>query len=296
MDPDYALLARVVAAGSLSAAGREMGLSASMVSKRIGRLEARLGVQLLHRTTRRIALTEAGARFHGELVEILARLGAAEAALTGAAAGAVGPLSVSAPTSFGRLHVVPHLPAFLAAYPKVALRFDLSDAYVDLIGGRVDVAIRIAARVDAGLAAVRLAANARVVCAAPAYLAVHGAPGSPEDLARHRVLAAEGQMPWRLARGRREVVVDLPSAVATNSSEVVRELALGGAGVALRSLWDVGEALRDGRLVRVLPGWEGTRGAAIWTVRRAGGYPVPAAEAFVAFMAGRIDGGDWGDV
>ena len=84
MDPDYALLARVVAAGSLSAAGREMGLSASMVSKRIGRLEARLGVQLLHRTTRRIALTEAGARFQGELVEILARLGAAEAARTGA--------------------------------------------------------------------------------------------------------------------------------------------------------------------------------------------------------------------
>ena len=162
MDPDYALFARVVAAGSLSAAGRETGLSPSMVSKRMARLEQRLGVQLLHRTTRRLALTEAGGRFHGELVEILARLAEAEARLTGS--GAAGRLRVSAPTSFGRLHIASHLHRFMAAYPRVELSFNVSDSYVDRIGGEVDIAVRITARVEDGLDAVRLAPNRRVIC------------------------------------------------------------------------------------------------------------------------------------
>ena len=294
MDPDYALFARVVAAGSLSAAGREAGLSASMVSKRMARLEQRLGVQLLHRTTRRLALTEAGGRFHGELVEILARLAEAEGRLTGS--GAAGRLRVSAPTSFGRLHVAPYLHHFMAAYPRVELSFNVSDSYLDLIGGEVDIAVRITARVEDGLDAVRLASNRRVICATPAYCERAGMPQSVSDLARHRLLAAEGQIPWRLTDGAHQATVDHRPALRTNSSEIVRELALAGGGIALRSLWDVGDALRKGRLLRVLPEWEGSHDVAIYAVRRRSPFAVPAVEAFIAFLAEHIHAEAWNDI
>ncbi len=143
-DPDYALFVAVAEAGSLSAAARALRLSPAMVSKRLQRLEQRLGVTLVHRTTRRLALTTAGERFRADLGDILGALDAAEARVTGARTAPAGPLHVSAPTSFGRLHVAPHLGRFVAACPAVELRFDLDDGFVDLFGARVDCAIRIA--------------------------------------------------------------------------------------------------------------------------------------------------------
>src|SRR5436305_380541 len=142
LDPDYELFARVVDAGSLSAAGRALGISPAMASKRLARLEERLGVRLVHRTTRRLALTEPGARFHADLIAILATMREAEARVTGVRAAPSGPLRVSAPTSFGRLHIAPHLHRFLDDHPAVALEFNLSDGFVDLIGERIDVADR----------------------------------------------------------------------------------------------------------------------------------------------------------
>ena len=239
MDADYALLARVVEAGSLSAAGRQMGLSPAMVSKRLARLEARLGVKLVHRTTRRLTLTEAGERFHADVVSILEAVRAAEERLTGGGQRPAGPLRVAAPTSFGRLHVAPHVPTFLQRYPQVDLRIELSDTFSDLVADRIDVAIRIAPEIPAGLIATRLADSRRVLCAAPAYLQRCGTPETLKDLAdagQHRLLAADGQLPWRLVRGKQAVLVEGSSRVRTNSSEVVRELCVGGVGIALRSL------------------------------------------------------------
>ncbi|NYD90331.1 LysR family transcriptional regulator [Sphingomonas melonis] len=292
-DPDYALFVAVADGGSLSAAARGLGISPAMVSKRLQRLENRLGVSLVHRTTRRLVLTEAGARFRDDLAEVVAALGAAEARVTGARDAPAGPLRVSAPTSFGRLHVAPHLGAFLAAYPAVDLRFDLSDRFVDLLGERVDCAIRIARAVPDALVAHRLGESRRILCAAPAYLADHGQPATIRDLARHRLLAADGQMPWRLAAGSRNVAIDHVSHVRTNSSEMVRELALGGVGIALRSLWDVGDALRDGRLVRVLPDWEGSAEVGIFAVHLRSPMVSAAVGAFVAFLHGTIDPARW---
>ena len=296
MDADYALLARVVEAGSLSAAGRQMGLSPAMVSKRLARLEARLGVKLVHRTTRRLTLTEAGERFHADVVAILEAVRAAEERLTGAGQRPAGPLRVAAPTSFGRLHVAPHLPAFLERYRQVDLRIELSDTFSDLVAERIDVAIRIAPEIPAGLVATRLAHSRRVLCAAPAYLQNYGAPESLKDLAdtrRHRLLAADGQLPWRLVRGKQAVLVQGSSHVRTNSSEVVRELCVGGVGIALRSLWDVSKLLAEGSLVRLLPDYEGSLDVAIYAVRPKAAVEAPAVAAFVAFMAERLGAARW---
>lgn len=267
----------VVAAGSLSAAARARGISPAMVSKRIARLEARLGVRLLHRTTRRLDLTPRGARFHEDMVAVLAAIAEAEARV-GEREGAVqGPLRMSAPTSFGRLHLAPYLAPFLDRYPEVRLQLDLSDSFEDLIASRMDLAVRIASEAPAGLTAHRLAPSPRVLCAAPAYLAAHGAPEGIDALPDHRLLAADGQMPWRLAGPQGPRAIDRPSGVGTNSSEVVRELALAGVGIALRSIWDVGRELADGRLVRVLPGWRGSSEAAVYAVHVPGPLPRAAA-------------------
>lgn len=295
LDPDYELFARVVEAGSLSAAARTLRLSPAMVSKRLSRLEERLGVRLLHRTTRRLVTTAAGERFHADLLAILSATAAAEARLTDAAAVPSGVLRVSAPTSFGRLYVAPHLHRFVADYPAVSLALDLDDGFVDLLAGGVDCAVRIAASVPPGLAAHRLADSRRLLCAAPGYLAEHGTPASLAELRQHRLLAAAGQLPWRLASAGRGATVEGRSVVATNSSELVRELALTGVGIALRSRWDVHDALARGDLVRVLPAWEGSADVGIYAVHPPGPYVPPAVSAFVAFLRATMDPARWGD-
>lgn len=286
MDPDYALFARIVEAGSLSAAGRAVGLSPAMVSKRLARLEARLGVTLVNRTTRRLALTETGARFHADVVAILAAIREAEERLSGERGTIAGPLRVSAPTSFGRLHVAPYLKRFLDAHPAVELELNLSDGFSDLMAEKIDLAIRITPKVEPGLSARRLATSRRILCAAPAYVEAHGGPAALGELRGHRLLAADGQMPWRLTGpGGRTAQVDGRSHVRTNSSEVVRELALAGVGIALRSLWDISDDLAAGRLVRILPDHEGPADVGIYAVTPKLPRPLPSAAAFADFLA-----------
>ena len=293
MDPDYLLFARAVEAGSLSAAGRLLNISPAMMSKRLSRLEARLGVRLIHRTTRRLALTEEGASLHRDLVAILDAIQQAEQRVTNRHRTASGPLRISAPTSFGRLHVAPHVARFLDLHPRVDLQLNLTDAYEDLLAERIDVAIRITSDIPAHLEGHVLAANRRILCASPAYLAAHGAPGKIADLAHHRLLAADGQLPWRLVNGRARKLVDGQSHVRTNSSEIVRELALTGVGIALRSLWDVGELIAQGSLVRVLDSWEGPADLAVHAVHpRAAGRPA-AVDAFIAFLRESFSDASW---
>ncbi|MEI5687386.1 LysR family transcriptional regulator [Sphingomonas kyungheensis] len=292
-DPDYALFVAIADAGSLSAAARSLGSSPAMVSKRLQRLEHRLGVTLVQRTTRRLVLTEAGSRFRDDLRAILDTLGTAEARVTGGQGAPVGRLHVSAPTSFGRLHVAPYLGRFLARHPRIDLAFDLSDAYVDLLTARVDCAIRIARDIPPPLVGHRLAPSRRILCAAPGYLAEHGTPATIESLDAHRLIAADGQMPWQLATAGRAVTIERPSHVRTNSSEMVRELAVAGVGVALRSWWDIGAAIRSGELVRVLPDWHGSAAVAIHAVHLRRPATPAAVAAFVAFLRETIDPAVW---
>jgi DNA-binding transcriptional LysR family regulator len=281
MDREYELYARVIETGSLAAAGRSLNLSPAMVSKRIAALEERLGARLLHRTTRKLATTEAGQRFYERVSEILAASREAESLVTGAAGEPTGRLKLTAPTSFGRLHVAPHLKAFLDRWPRLEIELDLSDGYVDLLGERIDLAIRIAPGVETGLTGHRLAPNRRLLCASPAYLKQHGAPARVQDLRRHRLLAAEGQLPWRLHSKNGTLLIQGDSAVRTNSSEVVRELAIAGLGIALRSTWDVGNELRSGVLQVVLPDHPGAADVNIFAVHPVTNFVPPGVRAFI---------------
>lgn len=286
MDPDYELFAIIVDSGGLSTAARALGLSPAMISKRLQRLELRLGVRLLHRSTRRNALTPAGEELYHDLQRILAELKAAEERVRGDAVFPAGPLRISAPTSFGRMHIAPYLANFLDRYPDVDLTLDLSDDFIDIMAGQVDVAIRITDVIPAGLTAHRLAVNERVLCASPAYLAQYGEPGDVAALTRHRLLAASGQLPWKLVGPQGRVTIEGISHVRTNSSEVVRELTIAGAGIALRSIWDVTDALHDGRLHRILPQLAGSRDIAIHAIHPRNPLPRAATTGLIEFLRG----------
>ena len=200
----------VVARGSLSAAARAEGIAPAMIGRRLDALEARLGVKLLQRTTRKLVLTDEGAAFLEDCQRILAELEEAEAAVSERSARATGHLLVSAPAGFGRQHVAPLVPSFLAEHRDVTLNLNLNDRVVDVIGEGVDVAIRIASLSDSSLVGVKLADNHRVVVGAPAYLKRHGTPQTLADLARHNCLAisSEGsQRGWTFREDGKNVTV-----------------------------------------------------------------------------------------
>lgn len=263
---DLEIFARVVAAGSMSAAGRELGLSPAVVSKRLRRLEDRLGTRLLQRTTRQIALTEAGQGFYERVVAILAGVEEAESFVSRRSALARGTLKVSAPTSFGRMHIAPNLSAFMAENKDLSINLNLSDDLVDIVGEGYDVAIRIAELADSSLVARKLAPVRRVLCATPAYLAEHGTPLSLQELEMHNCITHHGAETWRLQSPDGIVSHRAMGNLITNSSEVVRESVLAGVGIALRSTWDVGDDLSTGTLVRVLPDYEASQNIAIHAI------------------------------
>jgi DNA-binding transcriptional LysR family regulator len=281
------IFARVVTTGSMSAAARELGVSPPVISKRIRSLEERLGTRLLQRTTRQLALTESGKGFYERVVAILASVDEAEAWVSRRAAAARGVLRVSAPTSFGRMHIAPHIMDFLKAYPDITLDLALSDQFVDIVAEGFDVAVRIADLQDSSLVAKRLAPNHRVLCAAPAYLAAAGEPRAIADLSGHKLLLHNGDQ-WRLESTGGAQTVKVDSAVRTNSSEVIREAVLSGIGIALRSTWDVGPEIDTGRLRIVLPAWQASSRVAVHAVYPSRRHLAHKVRVFMDFLADRF--------
>lgn len=254
---EMTVFAKTVAEGSLSAAGRELGISTAAVSRKLSALEARLGVRLLNRTTRRIALTDEGARYHEACVRILADIEDAEMAATEGRIEPQGVLKIALPASFGHRHVAPLVPQFAERFPKVRLALSLSDRKVSLIEEGFDLAVRIEELEDSSLAARKLAPNRRVVCASPAYLRRYGAPQTPRDLAAHNCLTTtEFDMLWdyKDASGR-PGEVRVAGRYSCDNWEVLRDWAIAGLGIALKSTWDVYRDLADGLLVPLLPGY-----------------------------------------
>lgn len=263
---DLEIFARVVTAGNMSAAGREMGLSPAVVSKRISHLEERLGARLFQRTTRQLTLTEAGQGFYDRVVNILAGIEEAEAFVTRRNAIPRGTLRVSIPTAFGRMHIAPYLCKFLEDYPDMRLDLELSDNFVDIVGDGFDAAIRIAELEDSSLVARKLAPNHRVICAAPSYLDRHGEPKTLADLSKFNCLTAAAQEVWRLQGPEGPVSIRANSNIRTNSTEVVRESVIAGLGVGLRSTWDVGPELKSGKLKIILPEYHESSRVAVYAV------------------------------
>jgi DNA-binding transcriptional LysR family regulator len=282
-----AVFSRVVAAGSLSAAARELGLSPALVSRRLAALESRLGIRLVHRTTRSLNLTVEGSRYYDACNRVLAEIEEADAEVSAGRVEPQGALKVALPASFGHQHVAPLVPQFAARYPKVQLALSLSDRSVNVMDEGFDVAVCIAELQDSSLAARRLAPNRRVVCASPAYLAAHGIPSTPEDLAKHNCLVtSEFAASWEYkAPDGRSASVRVQGRYACDNWEVLREWALAGLGIALKSTWDVYRQLQEGSLVALLPGYAFHSDVAIYAV-----YPhrrfLPAkTRVFIEFLA-----------
>lgn len=286
---DLALFLRVLDLGSISAAARSLDITAAGASQRLRRLERALGVRLLHRTTRRLHPTAEGARLAERGRALLDEAEALTEELGGPAVRGV--LRVTMPTAFGRLHVAPLFPAFLAAHPQLRIEAHFSDRYEDLVASGFDLALRVGELRDSALVARPLARNRRVLCAAPAYLERHGVPKRPQDLARHNCLVltnpGERQDIWRFRDGAGEVAVRVRGNLESNLGEVLREAAVAGLGIGLHSTWHVYGELRTGRLVPLLPRHPaaGTVISAVMPDRRL----VPArVRAFVAFLEQRI--------
>lgn len=252
--PALAAFARIVSAGSMSAAARELDLPLSVISKRMAQLEKSLGVRLLQRTTRRQALTEEGALLHARVLRILDEIEQAETLLSHSRREVSGLLRVTAPGEFGRQHIVPIVADFQRQHPQLAVQLDLSDAVMNLLESGHDLAIRFGSLEDSTLVARRLAPNYRVACAAPAYLAQHGTPSHPAELSQHRciLIGEQRRAEWRF-QGEEQVAVRVSGALITNDGQAAHALALQGAGIVVKSIWDVGDDILAGRLQRVLP-------------------------------------------
>lgn len=282
---DMAVFANVVASGGLTAAGRQLGMSPAVVSKRLRKLEEQLGARLLHRTTRQVSLTEAGQGYYDRVVEILADIEKAESFVSRRSESVRGVLKISAPTTFGRLHIAPHLHKFMQANTDVTVNLDLSDRFVDIVGEGFDIAIRIGTLDDSTLVAKKLASVRRVLCASPEYLESHPELKQLQQLDDHHCIATHNQNIWKLDGPNGPVDYRVHGDLQTNSSEVVREAVLAGSGIALRSTWDVGPELASGKLKILLSQYTGNKRAAIYALYPTRNFLPAKVRVFIEFLA-----------
>jgi DNA-binding transcriptional LysR family regulator len=252
---------RIVDAGSLSAAGRLLRLSLPAVSRQLAALETRLGVELIRRTTRRIALTETGTIYYQTCRRILAEIDEADEAASGLHGEPRGTLVVDGPGTFGHLYLAPLIPRFLARHPQLQLNLRLNDRLVDLIEERTDLLVRVGRVPDSTtLIARRLAQHPRVVCASPGYLARTKRPTRPEELAQHEcillsLLSAPDR--WELRATGESITVHVRGRVLINDGAAMRRTALADGGVIFAPSWLVADDVRRGSLEVLLPGWIG---------------------------------------
>ena len=242
--------------GSLTAAAHAEGVAPAVIGRRIDALEARLGVKLLVRTTRRITLTHEGSAFLEDCQRLLADLASAEASVTEGGVKASGHLRITAPAGFGRRHVAPLVPVFMRWHPDVSLSLNLSDRVVDIVNEGVDCAIRVGDMPDSSLVSVRLADNRRLCVATPEYLARAGLPAAPMDLMKHQCLTlssdASQTRGWAFTVNGEVTHLRPSGRLDCSDGQVLHEWCLGGLGIAWRSTWEVENDVASGRLQVVL--------------------------------------------
>lgn len=288
---DIAVFVHVVDAGSFTAAAEKLGLSKSVVSKYVTRLEDRLGARLLNRTTRRLSLTEVGRAFYERSREGLREIEEAEAEVSRLQGAPRGVLRLNSPMSFGILHIAPALPEFLARYPDLSVDMNLDDRCVDLVEEGFDLAIRIGELPDSSLVARRLGPCRHVVCAAPGYFKRHGLPRTPEELRDHNAITYQYQnspREWHFAAPHGGVVrVPVSGTIQMNNSLGLREALLHDVGVTLTPTFVVGVDIKAGRLQAVLTEYKALE-LSIYAVYPQRRHLSPKVRAFVDFMGNRI--------
>jgi DNA-binding transcriptional LysR family regulator len=289
---DLSFFSTLSAAGSLSAAARELGLTAAAVSKRLSQMEARAGVALVNRTTRRMMLTPEGELYLEHARQILDEIDELSELLGSAKQTPKGLLRVNATLGFGRSHVAPLISRFSRRYPQVSVQLQLSVTPPPLTDDTFDVCIRFGEPPDTRVVARRLAANRRLLCAAPSYIESHGMPLTAHDLTRHNCIGIrqgdEAYGVWRLTSGRgasrKTEAVRINGTLTTNDGEIAVKWALEGHGILMRAEWDLKQYLADGSLVRVLPDHE-TPNADIFAVYSQRHQMSNRIRAFVDFIA-----------
>ncbi len=279
------LFIRLSATHNISQAGQELGLSPAVASAHISKLEEGLGVRLVHRTTRKVSLTEEGKDFLPHAEEVLASVEAARAAVGAGKGLPSGTLRVSASASFGRMHLVPALQGFLASYPDLNVDLRLSDSIIDMVEGGFDIAVRIAELKDSSLIARKLAPDDRILCASPAYLAQHGTPESPNDLNDHSCLTLMGLDQWTFATSEGERTVKAKGSLRTDNGEAMRDASVAGLGISIGSKWSVYQHLQRGELVQVLEDYPLVSDTAIWAVYPSSRLLAPKVRVFIDYFA-----------
>ncbi|MFJ4143733.1 LysR family transcriptional regulator [Pseudomonas sp. NPDC089734] len=285
----------VVDKGSFVGAAEPLEMSKAAISRYVSGLEERLGVRLLHRTTRRLSLTDEGRQFYHQAREVLAMMDEAEEAVSSAAPEPTGVLRVNAPVSFGILHLAPLWADFMKAYPKVELDISLNDRLVDLVDEGFDAAVRIARMENSSLIGRRLAGTRMCLCASPDYLASHAPVLTLTDLKDHGVLAytnfASGNE-WQFQGPHGSESVQTRSIVRCNNGDTCRSIALAGGGISLQPSFMVAGDLRSGALVEILPEYQSVE-LGIYAVYPSRKHLAPKVRVFINFLAERFARPEW---
>ncbi|MCI3208408.1 MULTISPECIES: LysR family transcriptional regulator [Pandoraea] len=291
---DMRLFATAATLGSLSAAGRKLGLSPAAASARLAKLEASLQTRLFVRTTRQLRLTDEGRVYLSHCLVALQAIDDGEAALQAGCAAIRGKIRLSASTDFGAHKLSPWLDEFVARYPDIRLSLTLTDSISNLVQDDVDLAIRFSEPADGTLVARRLAPMCRVLCASPEYLARHGEPQTPEALSAHRfivLVTSSGplnEFHFRKDEATWQFTVPMAQAWETNDGTIARRWALDGRGIVRKTLWDAADDVRAGRLKILLPDFIATE-AGVYAVRHRTRYMVPRVRALLDFLIERFE-------
>lgn len=282
---DFDIFARVARTGNMSAAGREMGLSPAVVSKRISLLEERLGARLFQRTTRQLTLTETGEGYFRRVVDILSLIAEADDFVSRRNTNPRGQLKLTAPTSFSRFHLTPYLSRFLSIYPEIQLDIHLTDNFVDIIRDGFDIAIRIGELQDSSLVARKLSPDTRVIVASPEYLEKNGTPKTLKDLENHNCLNAGAQELWTVDGPGGSHEIRVRGNIRSNSADLIREALIAGMGIGLRGTWEIGQEIRNGKLKIVLPQYRGSAKMAIYAVYPSRDFMPAKVDVLLEFLA-----------
>lgn len=290
---EMAVFAKVVETGSFSETARQLGATPSAISRSVARLEKALGTRLLQRTTRKLRLSESGHEVHARCVEMVSAAQAVMAVSGQFDAEPQGLVRVSVPKAVGRFVIHPHIPEFLARYPKIDVQLQLNDRYVDLIDDKVDLVIRITDRPSPGLMGRRLIDIDHMLCATPEYLAQHGTPTHPHDLKAHNCIFL-GEEPsdsrWKFQQGSKTVSVNVHGRYAVNHTGARLDAVLHHLGIGSLPYFTGRHALQQGQIVQVLPEWAFKTNycGEAWVLYPPTRHLAPKLSAFISFMAERL--------
>lgn len=278
------LFVRIAVTQNISMAGSELGLSPPVASMHINKLEESLGVKLIHRTTRKVSLTEEGREFLPHAEEVLNAVDNAKAAIGAGSFTPQGTIRVAAPSSFARMHIVPALKGFVEQYPELKIDLRQSDSIVDMVEGGFDIAIRNAALNDSTLVARKLTGDKRIICASPAYIEKYGEPKAPQDILKHQCINLIGIDNWTFNTPDGQKKIKPKSTIRIDNGESIRDACVYGAGLTICSIWCAYEELKRGNLVQVLKDYPLHSDTAIWAVYPSSRLLAPKVRAFIDYF------------